>query len=130
MSRIANLIALNAKTEKLLEFQYNDDMEDSPVKKAAVLGTAAAGTAAGLYGAGAMAGGTTAGNLANKLRYDYGMNGLSGVGATAAKGAGVVGSAIKTGASSLLQKLRGVALSSRGERLVQLNAKLDDLVKI
>ncbi len=156
-TRLKNLVNLNAKLDRVIEFRSYDangneiDDDGHPIRNTAALAGGAGLAGAGLYAAGATAGGTTMGNLANKARFDYGTGGLKGIGSTIGVGAKRAGSyagalgqeaknvgtavfknkdiGIGAGLKELFKRAKGVKFSSRHDRLVQLNAKIDSLIE-
>lgn len=139
MNRITKLIQLSAKADKLINFAYNDEEENGHLlRNTAIAGAAGAG---GLYAAGRGAIGPV-------------KPGLAGIGQTISQGANRVGSAVGTaaggmkdtfmkgyGKGGIMRGIRGLArsltrgksamvgLSSRSA-LVQLNAKLDEVIQL
>jgi hypothetical protein len=136
--RIIHLHRINQKLDPVINFDYGDDDDE---RKRSLLGTAATGAgAAGVAGAGLYAGGlyrrgVPAGGLAKTAARDVsdvarGAPGaLADVGRSIGAGArGVVG-----GGKNILAKLvaaaKGVRLASKMDRLVQLNAVLEERVE-
>jgi hypothetical protein len=136
--RIIHLHRINQKLDPVINFDYGDDDDE---RKRSLLGTAATGAgAAGVAGAGLYAGGlyrrgvpvgglakTAAQDVSNVARGAPGA--LADVGRSIGAGArGVVG-----GGKNILAKLvaaaKGVRLASKMDRLVQLNAVLEERVE-
>ena len=140
--KLNRLIQLNAKLDEVIQFRSydangNEIDDDSHGLRNAAIGTGVVGAgAAGLYGAGAGKFGINAGEAAGMAGKDlkniFTGNGVSqsakNIGGMIGTGAGRVGTALKGAGSSLLQKLRGIKWSARHSQLVQLNARLDEVI--
>lgn len=154
--RVIRLAAINDRLNQIVQFQNTDDDDEQRRQRLATLGKIGIGAgalgagAAGLYGVGKMAPtaigagpggvyqlpGQSALGAAKSLGSDIssiGSGGARNIGSTIARGAGIAGQAGLSSAKDLLRraalKSAEVLASSKMERLIQLNEKLNSNIE-